>query len=267
MMRIALGIEYDGAPYSGWQTQPGGGTVQDALEAALAQIAGAPVRAVCAGRTDTGVHGLAQVAHFDTAAERPETAWVKGVNTHLPRTVVVRWAARVAPDFHARFSASGRHYEYVLLNRPVRPAAWAGRAGWFHLPLDEEAMRAGARYLLGEHDFSAFRSVQCQAASPVRELRSLSIRRHGEYLRFSLAANGFLHHMVRNIVGCLVYVGKGKYPPEKMAQILAARDRALAAPTFGPEGLYLTGIDYDPHWNLPAFHAVPMFPPSQEPPS
>ncbi len=264
-MRIALGIEYDGAPFTGWQTQPDGGTVQDALEAALAAIAGGPVRAVCAGRTDTGVHALAQVVHFDTQVDRPDTAWVNGVNTHLPRAIAVRWAARVTDDFHARFSATARHYEYVLINRPVRPAVWAGRAGWFHLPLDEERMRMAARHLIGEHDFSAFRSAQCQAASPVRSLKSLALRREGEYLRFSLAANGFLHHMVRNIVGCLVYVGKGKYPPEWLAQILAARDRALAAPTFGPEGLYLTGIDYDARWNLPSFHAAPMFPPAEEP--
>lgn len=263
-MRIALGIEYDGAPFVGWQTQPGGGTVQDALEVALTAIAGETVRAVCAGRTDTGVHGLAQVAHFDTAAERPDSAWVNGVNAHLPGPIAVRWAVRVAPDFHARFSAIGRRYEYVLLNRPVRPAVWAGRTGWFHLPLDDGRMRLAGRHLLGEHDFSAFRSSQCQAASPVRDLRSLEITREGEFLRFSLAANGFLHHMVRNIVGCLVYVGKGKHAPEWLAQILAARDRAQGAPTFGPEGLYLTGIDYDPRWSLPPFRAFPMFPPAED---
>ena len=263
-MRIAIGLEYDGAPFLGWQTQPGGGTVQDALEAALAAIAGEKLRAQCAGRTDTGVHALSQVAHFDTTAERPDSAWVKGVNTHLPRAIAVRWAARVDDDFHARFSATGRRYEYVLLNRPVRPAVWAGRAGWFHLPLNVEKMRAAARFLVGQHDFSAFRSAQCQAASPVRELRSLEIARAGEIVRFSLEANAFLHHMVRNIVGCLVDVGKGKYPPEWLGEILAGRDRALAAPTFGPQGLYLTGIDYDQRWNLPSFRAEPLFPPSED---
>lgn len=262
-MRIALGLEYDGSAFLGWQTQPGGGTVQDALEAALAQIAGHPVRAQCAGRTDTGVHALAQVAHFDTEAERPDNAWVKGVNAHLPRTVAMRWAARAPEDFHARFSATARRYEYVLINRPTRPAVWDGRAGWFHLPLDEARMAEAAGFLLGEHDFSAFRSAECQAPSPVRELRKLVVTREGEVIRFSLEANAFLHHMVRNIVGCLVYVGKGKYPPEWIAQVLAGRDRAKAAPTFGPQGLYLTGIDYDAHWGLPAFATGPVFAPME----
>ena len=264
-MRIALGLEYDGSSYKGWQTQPGGGTVQDVLEAAVAQIAGAPVRTLCAGRTDTGVHALAQVVHFDTGAARPDSAWVKGVNTHLPRSVAVRWAARVEDDFHARFCATSRRYQYMLINRPVRPAIWDGRAGWFHLALDERAMQQAAQHLVGRHDFSAFRSAECQAVSPVRDLRRLEIRRDGEVLRFLLEANAFLHHMVRNIVGCLVYVGKGKYPPEWIAGVLAGRDRAKAAPTFGPQGLYLTGIDYDPRWNLPAFVPDPLFPPTDSP--
>lgn len=264
-MRIALGLEYDGAPFKGWQTQPGGETVQDALEAALAAIAGEPVRAQCAGRTDTGVHALAQVAHFDTQAARPDSAWVKGVNTHLPRAVAVRWATAVPEDFHARFSATGRRYEYVLINRPTRSALWESRAGWFHLPLDEARMVEAAAHLLGEHDFSAFRSAECQAASPVRELRKLEIRRSGEVIRFSLEANAFLHHMVRNIVGCLVYVGKGKYPPQWLAEVLAGRDRGKAAPTFGPHGLYLAGIDYDARWNLPGFDTGTDFMPMEQP--
>jgi tRNA pseudouridine38-40 synthase len=186
------------------------------------------------------------------------------VNTHLPSAVAVRWAQPVADDFHARFSATSRRYEYVLINRPTRPAVWQGRAGWFHLALDEERMRAAAAHLIGIRDFSAFRSSECQAASPVRDLRRLEIRREGEILRFSLEANAFLHHMVRNIVGCLVYVGKGKYPPDWLAGVLAGRDRAKAAPTFGPEGLYLTGIDYDPRWGLPPFRAAPLFPPAED---
>jgi tRNA pseudouridine38-40 synthase len=263
-MRIALGLEYDGASFNGWQTQPGGGTVQDALEAALAQMAGAPIRAQCAGRTDTGVHALAQVVHFDTEAERPDSAWVKGVNTHLPRAVAIRWAKRVPDDFHARFGATSRRYDYLLINRPTRPAVWDGRAGWFHLPLEVETMRKAAAQLIGEHDFSALRSAECQAASPVRTLRKLEIARDGEVIRFSLEANAFLHHMVRNIVGCLVYVGKGKYSPTWMAEVLAGRDRAKAAPTFGPQGLYLSGIDYDPRWELPSFRIDPLFPPMEE---
>ena len=264
-MRIALGLEYDGSSFLGWQTQPGGGTVQDALEAALEKIAGEKVRAQCAGRTDTGVHALAQVAHFDTSAQRPDHAWVKGVNTHLPRAVAIRWARQVPEDFHARFSATTRRYEYVLINRPTRPAIWEGRAGWFHLPLEEEKMREAAAHLLGEHDFSALRSAECQAASPVRTLRRLAIARDGEVIRFSLEANAFLHHMVRNIVGCLVYVGKGKYSPAWMAEVLAGRDRSRAAPTFGPQGLYLSGIDYDPRWALPAFATDPRFAPMEQP--
>jgi tRNA pseudouridine38-40 synthase len=210
------------------------------------------------------VHALAQVAHFDTDVERPDSAWVKGVNAHLPRAVAMRWAMRMPDDFHARFSATSRRYDYLLLNRPTRPAVWDGRAGWFHLALDEAKMREAAALLIGEHDFSAFRSAECQAASPVRTLRKLEIRREGEVLRFSLEANAFLHHMVRNIVGSLVYVGKGKYSPEWLAGVLAGRDRAKAAPTFGPQGLYLTGIDYDSRWNLPAFRADPLFPPMEE---
>ena len=264
-MRIALGLEYDGSGFLGWQTQPGGGTVQDALEGALAQIAGHPVRAQCAGRTDTGVHALAQVAHFDTEVDRPDNAWVKGVNAHLPRAVSMRWAKRVPDDFHARFSATVRRYEYVLVNRPTRLGVWDGRAGWFHLALDEARMREAAALLVGEHDFSAFRSAECQAASPVRTLRRLEIRRDGEVLRFSLEANAFLHHMVRNIVGALVYVGKGKYPPAWMAEVLAGRDRAKAAPTFGPQGLYLAGIAYDARWNLPGFATGAVFAPMEEP--
>ncbi|HUO44901.1 MAG TPA: tRNA pseudouridine(38-40) synthase TruA [Burkholderiales bacterium] len=251
MLRIALGLEYDGSAFCGWQTQPAGCAVQDALERALAAIAGAPVTAVCAGRTDAGVHALAQVVHFDTGAERPESAWVRGVNTLLPAGAAVLWMREVGADFHARHSARERRYRYLLLNHPVRPALNRARVGWFHLPLDVERMRTAARLLLGEHDFSAFRSAECQARSPVRELRRLEVLRHGDYVVFELAANAFLHHMVRNIVGCLVYVGKGKHPPEWLGEVLAGRDRRLAAPTFDAAGLYLTEVIYDAAWQLP----------------
>ncbi len=253
MVRIALGLEYDGGGFCGWQSQPEKCGVQDALEQALSGIAAETVRVVTAGRTDTGVHALRQVAHFDTTARRPASAWVRGVNALLPQGVGVLWAQEVAEDFHARFSAVERRYQYRLLNRPVRPALEAGKVGWFHHPLDVEAMAQGAAHLLGEHDFSAFRAAECQAKSPVKELRRLDIRRHGELILFDLAASAFLHHMVRNIVGCLVYVGKGKYPPEWMGQLLASRDRRLAAPTFSPDGLYLAGVGYDTKWGLPAF--------------
>jgi len=250
-MRIALGIEYDGSRFLGWQTQPGGGTVQDALEAALSGIAAETLTVTCAGRTDRGVHALAQVVHFDTGADRPASAWVRGVNALLPESMAVLWSRTVPEDFHARYSARARAYRYVLLNRPVRPALAARHAGWFHAPLDVEAMREAAAMLSGEHDFSAFRSAECQAKSPVRTLHSLSIERKGERIDFVFNANAFLHHMVRNLVGTLVYVGKGKHPPRWAREVLESRDRSLAAPTFAPEGLYLESVEYEQHWGLP----------------
>ncbi|MBI4204220.1 MAG: tRNA pseudouridine(38-40) synthase TruA [Betaproteobacteria bacterium] len=250
-MRIALGVEYDGSAFCGWQTQPAGCAAQDKLEAALSQIAGERIVTVCAGRTDAGVHALAQVVHFDTAARRPLTAWVRGANALLPPALAVSWARVVAAEFHARYSALERCYRYVLLNRAVRPAADQARVGWFHLPLALDRMQGAARLLIGEHDFSAFRSSECQARSPVRHLRRLDIDRCGDYVLFEFCANAYLHHMVRNIVGALVYVGKGRQPPEWIGQVLAGRDRALAAPTFDAAGLYLTGVVYDAAWGLP----------------
>jgi tRNA pseudouridine38-40 synthase len=250
-MRIALGLEYDGSRFLGWQTQPGGGTVQDVLEAALAAIAGAPVSVTAAGRTDRGVHARLQVIHFDTEAVRPPGAWVRGVNALLPDSVAVLWAQQVDGEFHARYSAVSRAYRYELLCRPVRPALGAAQVGWFHLPLDVGKMREAAAFLLGEHDFSAFRSSECQAKTPVRKLQALDIDAAGERIHFVLRANAFLHHMVRNIIGTLVYVGKGKHPPRWVAEVLNSRNRANAAPTFGPEGLYLEHIQYDARWGLP----------------
>lgn len=250
-MRIALGVEYDGSRFCGWQTQPQGCAVQDALERALAEIAGTPVDTICAGRTDAGVHALAQVVHFDTGAERPESAWVRGVNALMPAACAVAWSRPVAEDFHARFSALSRTYRYLLLNRPVRPAAEHGRVGWFHLPLDVDRMRRAAKLLIGEHDFSAFRSSECQARSPVRTLARVDIERRGDYLVIDFQANAFLHHMVRNLVGCLVYVGKGKHRPEWVGEVLEGRDRSRGAPTFDASGLYLTRVEYDARWGLP----------------
>jgi tRNA pseudouridine38-40 synthase len=251
-LRIALGIEYDGSRFLGWQTQPGGGSVQDALEQALEGIAGVPVRSTCAGRTDRAVHARGQVVHFDTDADRPDSAWVRGVNALLPDSVAVLWAKRVHSEFHARYSAFARTYRYVLLNRPVRPALAARHVGWFHSPLDLEPMREASACFVGEHDFSAFRSSECQAKSPVRNVQDLKIEKNGERIDFVLRANAFLHHMVRNIVGTLVYVGKGKHPPAWAREVLESRDRALAAPTFAPEGLYLETIEYDSRWELPS---------------
>lgn len=251
-MRIALGVEYDGSGFCGWQSQPGGGGVQDHLQQAIAQVAGHAVGLHAAGRTDAGVHALSQVAHFDTSAERPSSAWVRGVNAFLPAGVRVLWAREVGIDFHARFSARGRSYQYLLINRTVAPAIWQGRAGWFHLPLDVAAMQAAAAHLVGTHDFSAFRAAECQARSPVKQLLRAEVRRRGDCIAFEFHAGAFLHHQVRNMVGALVYVGKGKYPPEWLATLLAERDRRLAPPTFAADGLYLTGVDYEAAWGLPA---------------
>jgi tRNA pseudouridine38-40 synthase len=249
--RIALGLEYDGRPFHGWQTQPGGNTVQDHLEAALAVIHGAPVQTMTAGRTDAGVHASAQVAHFDVVNARPEQAWVRGVNAHLPAGISVLWARPVPAEFHARYAAQERIYRYLLLNRSVRPAIQAGRVGWVFGQLDEEAMNRAAACLIGTHDFSAFRAANCQANSPVRELREASIRRDGELLTLCFRANGFLYHQVRNLVGALVWVGLGRRPPEWLAEVLVSRNRDRAAATFAPDGLYLAGVRYDPRFDLP----------------
>ncbi len=250
-MRIALAVEYCGTSFQGWQSQPSGNTVQDALEAALAAIAGQPVGVICAGRTDAGVHATHQVVHFDAPVERPLTAWVRGVNSHLPAGVAVRWAQAVDAEFHARFSARGRRYRYLLLNRPQRPGLWQGRVGWFHLPLDLAAMQAAAGRLLGEHDFSAFRAAGCQAKTPIKTLWRADVQEQGNLLVFDFEASAFLHHMVRNLVGSLVYIGKGAQPAEWMDELLQARDRTAAAPTFSPDGLYFRGPIYEPHWQLP----------------
>ena len=251
LMRIALGLEYDGSGFLGWQTQRGGGGVQDALHSALSSIAGNEISVACAGRTDRGVHARIQVVHFDTDAERPESAWVRGVNALLPASAAVLWSRTADASFHARYSALSRTYRYVLLNRAVRPALAARHAGWYHRPLDIEAMRAAAASLVGEHDFSAFRSAECQARSPVRTLHLLNIERRGERIDFVFRANAFLQHMVRNLVGTLVHVGKGKYPPGWAQEVLESRDRRRAAPTMSPAGLYLEALEYAPEWGLP----------------
>jgi tRNA pseudouridine38-40 synthase len=251
-VRIALGLEYDGAAFTGWQTQPDGRGVQDALERGLAAVAARPTATVCAGRTDTGVHALDQVVHFDTDAARPLGAWVRGVNRFLPPAMAVRWAREVPDAFHARFGAVRRTYEYWILNDPVRSPLAHGRAGWVFRPLDAGAMHEAAARLVGRHDFTSFRSAECQAASPVRDLHELSVARRGRLIRVRASANAFLHHMIRNIVGTLVYVGLGRRDPPWAAEVLAARDRARAAPTFSPAGLYLVRVEYDPSFRLPA---------------
>lgn len=255
-MKIVLVLEYDGRGYCGWQKQPTHPSIQSELENALSLIACQPILTVAAGRTDTGVHALYQVVHFETSAMRPMTAWVRGVNALVSPSLSVLWAGEVCRDFHARYSANGRTYVYRLLNRPVRPAVLQGKIGWVHDPLDLDLMRAASRWLVGEHDFSAFRSAECQAKSAVRQLYKLEITRQGSLLIFELYANAFLQHMVRNIVGSLVYVGKGRYPVEWMRMVLDKRDRALAAPTFSPDGLYLVGVHYPDMWRLPSIEKL-----------
>jgi tRNA pseudouridine38-40 synthase len=250
-MRLALGISYDGRGYQGWQSQSSGRTVQDRLEHALSRFATEPISTICAGRTDAGVHGLMQVVHFDTSVEREEFSWIRGTNRFLPLDIAVQWAQPVPDAFHSRASALARRYAYVLLESPVRPSLESGRTGWVFRPLAGDAMRAAAAFLIGRHDFTSFRAAECQARSPVKTLRTLDISRRGTYWRLDFEADAFLHHMIRNMMGCLVAVGQGLQPPEWMRQVLAARDRDAAAPTFAPDGLYFLGPVYAPQWNLP----------------
>ena len=257
-MRIALGLEYDGAAFCGWQTQPSGCGVQDELQQALARFIGAPVEVTAAGRTDAGVHALAQVVHFDCEVEREPIAWVRGTNTMMKPQLRVLWAASVPADFHARYGARSRTYRYLLQTASVAPAVLRGRVGWYHKELDLAAIEQALAHLRGERDFSVFRDAECQAKSPIRNLTEATVAREGGLIVFTFRANAFLHHMVRNVVGSLVYVGAGKHPPEWIAELLAARDRRLAAPTFMPDGLYLAAVEYDPALGLPRFAAHPL---------
>lgn len=259
MTRIALGLAYDGSPWQGWQTQPHRQTVQDTLEAALGRFSGGAdsMPTVCAGRTDTGVHAAMQVVHVDTSLTRRAESWVRGVNAFLPPSIAVLWAQPVSDDFHARFAARSRTYVYLLWRGRVRPPLWAGRAGWCFQPLNVDAMRQAATTLLGEHDFSSFRSSQCQARHPVRTLHQLDIAERGPFLVFTLRANAFLHHMVRNLMGALLQIGQGREPVSWMPSLLAARDRRLAAPTFSPDGLYLSSIEYPSEFQLEELAGTP----------
>jgi len=249
--RLALGLSYRGQAYHGWQSQPDGRTVQDALERALTAFAAEPVATVCAGRTDSGVHALNQVVHIDTALDRDSFSWVRGCNRYLPRDIAVQWCQPVGADFHARNSARGRRYRYVLLESPTRPALEQGLVGWVFRPLDAAAMNAAADHLIGEHDFSSFRAAGCQSPTPVKTLRSVAISRRGAYWRFDFEANAFLHHMVRNLMGCLLAVGTGRQTARWVADVLQARSRDAAAPTFPPEGLYFLGPYYDGCHGIP----------------
>jgi len=249
--RLALGVAYRGGAYQGWQSQLSGCTVQDRLEQALSAFADTPVATVCAGRTDAGVHATQQVVHLDAPVEREPFSWVRGSNRYLPPDIAVQWCRRVGADFHARNSALGRRYRYVLRHSPARPALDHGLVGWVFRPLDAQAMRAAALALIGTHDYSAFRAAACQAASPVKTLRSITISQRGAYWRFDFDASAFLHHMVRNLMGCLLAVGQGRQPPQWAAAVLASRQRELAAPTCAPDGLYFLGPYYDARHGLP----------------
>lgn len=268
--RIALVVFYDGAGFDGWQTQPGGNTVQDHLESALARIAGRRIRTVCAGRTDAGVHAERQVVHFDVICRRPLTAWVRGVNAHLPGTIAVSHAVPVDTGFNARYGAVRRSYRYLLLSAPNRQPLLRGRVGWTHRPLDQTAIRDAARVLVGEHDFSAFRSAQCQARSPIRRIESITVERLDDHpeagrsfpgtahegaqlLQIRFVGNAFLHHMVRNMVGALVMVGAGQRQVGWLSEVLISRDRRLSAPTFDAAGLFFEGVEYDRRFGLPSW--------------
>jgi tRNA pseudouridine38-40 synthase len=250
MARFAAGLEYDGRAYSGWQFQPGLHTVQDQVQRALARVADAPIEVVCAGRTDAGVHAAAQVLHFDSDAPRSERAWRLGANTYLPSDVSVLWVREVPEHFHARFSATARSYRYLILNRDSRPALAAGRATWERRPLDAARMHAAAQVLVGEHDFSAFRAIECQSKSPLRNVERIAVSREGEWVRLDVTANAFLHHMVRNLAGLMMAVGEGESPPERVVQVLASRDRKTNAATAPPDGLYLVGVRYPDEFGL-----------------
>jgi len=250
-MRIALGVAYEGSSFCGWQSQPNQCGVQDALELAIKSIAKHEVKVHAAGRTDSGVHGLGQVVHFDTQVNRPISAWVRGVNAHLPATVRVEWAHVIDEEFHARFSAHARSYQYLLYNATVAPALMSTKAGWFHLPLNVEAMAEAAKYLVGEHDFSAFRASECQAKSPIKHLYVANVKAHDQYIIFEFTGSAFVQHQVRNMIGALVYVGKGAHTPQYLQELLHKKDRTISPPTFSPAGLYLTHVKYDEKWDLP----------------
>ena len=250
-MRVAVGVEYDGSGFHGWEVQEGARTVQANVEQALSRVASHPVRLACAGRTDAGVHAAAQVAHFDTRASRPMRGWVLGGNANLPRDISILWALPVAEEFHARFSATGRHYRYLILNRPTRPALAAQRACWECRPLNVARMREAAGHLVGAHDFSSFRAAACQAKSPVRSITRLDVSRHGDFVVIEISANAFLHHMVRNIAGVLIAIGTGKCGPGWTMEVLEARDRTVGGVTAPPQGLTLIGIDYPARFGIP----------------
>jgi tRNA pseudouridine38-40 synthase len=258
-MRIALGIEYNGADYFGWQRQREVHSVQECVEAALSRIVNAPINVQCAGRTDAGVHATGQVVHFDSPNPRAESAWTLGMNANLPKDIAVRWAREVSDDFHARFSATARRYRYIIYNSPLRGAILGQGVSHYHQPLDAEAMHRAGQFLLGEQDFSSFRAARCQSRSPFRHVHHLNVVTHGDYVVVDIKANAFVHHMVRNIVGSLLEVGQGLQPEVWIAELLAAKDRTAAAATAKAAGLYLVEVDYPQAFELPQPSPGPLF--------
>ena len=260
VFRIALGVEYKGSRYRGWQRQENGvPTVQGMLEKALSEVANEPVNLMCAGRTDAGVHASGQVVHFDTAVVRPLKAWVMGSNANLPADISVTWAKVMPADFHARFKACARRYRYVIYNDPVRPAHLAEEVTWNHRPLDITRMREAAAHLVGTHDFTSFRAVQCQAKSPIKTVHHLQLIEHGRFIVMDVRANAFLHHMVRNFAGMLMTIGAGEREPDWVLDALAARDRRAGGVTAHPYGLYLVQVEYPPEFELPQRYLGPHF--------
>jgi tRNA pseudouridine38-40 synthase len=259
-MRIALGLEYDGCLFFGWQKQQGLQTIQGSLEQALGQIADAPIEVYCAGRTDAGVHAVQQIVHFDTNTIRDLRAWVMGTNSFLPSGIVVHWAQEIDENFHARFSALSRCYTYVIDNSPIRPALLAKKVTWYFEPLNIESMKAASVHLLGELDFSSFRSAECSSKTPMRNVQKINITRNGNYIMISIQANAFLHHMVRNIVGVLKKIGAGFEEPHWAREVLEARDRRAAAETTPPDGLYLMKVGYPVQYQFPITTKIPIIP-------
>lgn len=258
-MRIALGVEYDGSQYHGWQAQTGLHTVQHMLESALSQVADTEVSVVCAGRTDTGVHATNQVIHFDCDTSRPMRSWINGSNAYLPKDVCVKWAKIMSDDFHARYSALSRRYRYIIYNSPIRPSLLRSNLTWNYRHLDHKVMAAAAQCLIGENDFTSFRSVECQSNTPMRRVFDLQVRRNGELVVIEITANAFLHHMVRNIAGVLMAVGSNKRKVEWVSEVLQARDRRLGAETAPPYGLYLVEVVYPERFEIAKQPLGPLF--------
>jgi len=256
-MRYAIAIEYNGSRFCGWQRQKHSGSVQEEVEAALSQVADQPINVVCAGRTDTGVHALAQIAHFDTSAQRPDRAWTFGANTHLPGSVCIHWVKAVPDDFHARFKAVERSYRYSILNRDCRPGYQREYLAWVGLPLNVERMHSAAQHLLGTHDFSAFRSADCQAPNPVRTLNRIAVLRQGDQVHIEINGNAFLHNMVRIISGSLIKIGREERPVDWLVQLLEGRDRTLSGMTAPPQGLCFLQASYPEQWGIPQFSTYP----------